>query len=106
LLDAGPEGVVLDSVPDRPELVDAPPTGDVVVDRESVVSSVVEAAPTGTRAKGEPPVVVDLAPAPDLPPTGAPGGRGRLLLVLAVVVLALVGFVLRRIGARRRRRSD
>ena len=106
LLDAAPDGAVLDPVPDRPELVDPPAAGEVAVDRESVASSVVDPPTNGARAKGAPPVVVDLAPAPDLPPPAATRGRGRLLLVLVVVALALIGFVLRRIGARRRRPSD
>jgi hypothetical protein len=105
LLDAGPDRSAA-PVPDGPELVGAPDSGGVTVDREAVAPSVIESAANGARGKGAAPVVVDLAPAPDLPPAPVARGRGRVLLVVLVVALAVVGFAVRRIGARRRARSD
>ena len=59
-------------------------------------------APTRVAPSAE---VVDLAPAPPIE-SPTPARRARVLLVLAVLVVALVGFALRRIGASRRSRHD
>jgi hypothetical protein len=97
------------------ELLDATPEPTAPTPANSLGSSTTSSrarssAPTGEgsssdAARHTPSTteVVDLSPVPPAPSAGPPG-RARLLFVLAVIALALVGFVLRRVGASRRAR--
>lgn len=99
--DAGPAPVdeMLDATPEPPAAPRATPERTNPSSSEPRPGS----SANGGRAATSPPEIVDLAPMQPTPPERSPR-RARLLLVLAVVGLALVGFVLRRIGAARRAR--
>lgn len=87
---------------DRPPASPVADTGaaDTGPDAGGTAASPVAASDVGDARRTE---VVDLAPAPPIVVERS-SRRARLLLVAVVVAVALVGFVLRRVGAGRRAR--